>query len=80
MKKFLSIFVALVMSLSLFAGVGAHSAGAAVTLAVTPSGNFVGGVDARGATPVDAVGTVASITDGTHAVVDVTRVDRKSVV
>jgi hypothetical protein len=73
MKKFLSIFVALVMALSLFAGVGARSAGAAVTLAVTPSGNFVGGVDAKGATPVDAVGTVASITDGTHAVVDVIR-------
>jgi len=74
MKKSLSVFVALVMVLSLFAGVGARSARAAVTLTVTPSGNFVGGVDARGTTPVDAVGTVASITDGTHAVVDVTRV------
>jgi hypothetical protein len=74
MKKSLSVFVALVMVLSLFAGVGARSAWADVTLTVTPSGNFVGGVDARGATPVDAVGTVASITDGTHAVVDVTRV------
>src|SRR5450830_525566 len=73
MKKSLSVFVALAMVLSLFAGVGARSARAAVTLTVTPSGNFVGGIDARGATPVDAVGTVASITDGTHAVVDVTR-------
>src|SRR5450756_1358711 len=73
MKKSLSVFVALAMVLSLFAGVGTRSARAAVTLTVTPSGNFVGGIDARGATPVDAVGTVASITDGTHAVVDVTR-------
>jgi hypothetical protein len=73
MKKFLSTFVALVMALSLFAGVGARSARAAVTLVVTPSGNFVGGVDARGTTPVDAIGTVASITDGTHAVVNVAR-------
>jgi hypothetical protein len=72
MKKSLSVFVALAMVLSLFAGVDARSARADVTLTVTPSGNFVGGVDARGATPVDAVGTVASITDGTHAVVDVT--------
>jgi len=72
-KKFLSVFVALVMALSLFAGVGARSTRAAVTLSVASSGNFVGGFDARGATPVDAVGTVASITDGTHAVVDVTR-------
>src|SRR5450756_2835421 len=70
MKKSLSVFVALAMVLSLFAGVGTRSARAAVTLTVTPSGNFVGGIDARGATPVDAVGTVASITDGTHAVVD----------
>jgi len=74
MKKFLSVFVALAMALSLFTGVGVRSARADVTLTVTPSGNFVGGIDARGATPVDAVGTVASITDGTHAVVDVTRV------
>src|SRR5450759_3639358 len=73
MKKFLSVFVALAMALSLFAGVGARSARAAVTLSVMPSGKFVGGFDARGATPVDAVGTVASITGGTHAVVDVTR-------
>jgi len=72
MKKCLSVVVALAMVLSLFAGVGARSAGAAVTLSVTPSGNFVGGVDPRGVTPVDAVGIVASITDGTHAVVDVT--------
>ena len=73
MKKSLSVFVALAMVLSLFAGVGARSARATVTLTVTPSGNFVGGVDARGATPVDAVGTIASITDGTHALVNVTR-------
>ncbi|HZL82115.1 MAG TPA: copper amine oxidase N-terminal domain-containing protein [Candidatus Deferrimicrobium sp.] len=72
MKKSLSVFVALAMVLSLFTGVGARSAWADVTLTVTPSGNFVGGVDARGITPVDAIGTVASITDGTHAVVNVT--------
>ncbi len=73
MKKFLSIVVALAMALSLFAGVGVRSARAAGTLTVTPSGNFARGVDARGATPVDAVGIVASITDGSHAIVDVTR-------
>ena len=71
MKKFLSIFVALAMALSLFAGVGVRSAGAAVTLTVTPSGNFVGGVD--GTRSVDAAGIVISITDGTHAVVDVSK-------
>ena len=73
MKKSLSVFVALAMVLSLFAGMGVRSARADVTLTVTPSGNFVGGVDTRGTTPVDAVGTVASITDGTHAVVNVAR-------
>jgi hypothetical protein len=73
MKKFLSIFVALAMALSLFAGVGAHSAKAATTLTVTPSGSFVGGADGSGIAGVDAVGTVVSITDGTHAVVNVTR-------
>src|SRR5450756_1192939 len=36
MKKFLSIFVALAMVLSLFAGIGARSAKAATTLTVTP--------------------------------------------
>jgi hypothetical protein len=72
MRKFLSIFVALAMALSLFAGIGARSAKAATTLTVTPSGNFVGGVDGSGAAGVDAVGTVVSITDGTHAVVNVT--------
>ena len=72
MKKSLSVFVALAIVLSLFAGVGARSTRAAVTLSVAPSGNFVGGADARGTMPLDAVGTVASITDGAHAVVDVT--------
>jgi hypothetical protein len=72
MKKFLSIFVALAMALSLFAGVGARSAKAATTLTVTPSGSFVGGADGSGIAGVDAVGTVVSITDGTHAVVNVT--------
>ena len=60
------------MALSLFAGIGARSAKAATTLTVTPSGSFVGGVDGSGAAGVDAVGTVVSITDGTHAVVNVT--------
>jgi hypothetical protein len=70
-RKFLSVLVALAVALSLFAGVGAHPAKAAVTLTVTPSGKFVGGVD--GTVPVDAVGTVARIIDSAHAVVDVTR-------
>jgi len=73
MKKFLSIFVALAMVLSLFAGIGVRSAKAATTLTVTPSGSFVGGADGSGALGVDALGTVTSITDGTHAVVNVTR-------
>jgi len=73
MKKFLSIFVALAMVLSLFAGVGARSARAATTLIVTPSGNFVGGVDGSGVAGVDAIGTITSVTNGTVAVVDVTR-------
>ena len=73
MKKFLSIFVALAMVLSLFAGVGARSAKAATTLTVTPSGSFVGGADGSGVAGVDAVGTVTSITDGTVAVVNVTK-------
>ncbi|MHB8107249.1 MAG: copper amine oxidase N-terminal domain-containing protein [Candidatus Cryosericum sp.] len=70
MKKLLSIVLALATALSLVAGVGARSASAAVTLSVTPSGNFVGG--ANGTRSVDAAGIVISITDGTHAVVDVT--------
>jgi len=73
MKKFLSTFVALAMALSLFAGVGARSARAAATLIVTPSGNFVGGVDGSGVAGVDAIGTVTSVTNGTVAVVNVTR-------
>src|SRR5450830_1267263 len=52
---------------------GARSAKAATALTVTPSGNFVGGVDGSGVAGVDAVGTVTSITDGTVAVVNVTR-------
>jgi hypothetical protein len=72
MKKFLSIFVALAMMLSLFGGVGARSAKAATALTVTPSGNFVGGVDGSGVLGVDAIGTVTSVTNGTVAVVSVT--------
>jgi len=72
MKKFLSIFVALAMVLSLFAGVGARSAKAASTLTLTPAGNFVGGVDGSGALGVDAVGTVATSVYGVTAVVNVT--------
>jgi hypothetical protein len=60
MRKFLSIFIALAMALSLFAGVGAHSAKAAATLTVTSAGNFSGGVDGVGTTAVNAVGTVVS--------------------
>src|SRR5450830_56652 len=73
MKKFLSIFVALAMVLSLFAGIGVRSAKAATTLTVTPSGSFVGGADGSGVAGVDAVGTVTSVTDGTVAVVNVTK-------
>ena len=71
MKKFLSIFIALAMVLSLFAGVGARSAKAASTLTVTPSGSFVGGADAVGVVPVDAIGTV-TVAGTTYATVDVT--------
>src|SRR5450830_327125 len=72
MKKFLSIFIALAMVLSLFAGVGARSAKAATsTLSVTPSGNFVGGADAVGVVPVDAIGTV-TVAGTTYATVNVT--------
>ncbi len=74
MKRVLSIVVALGIAVSLLAGAGVRSVEAAVTLTVTPSGNFVGGIDARGVTPVDGACIVASITDSTHAVVDVTRV------
>src|SRR5450759_4485414 len=59
MKKFLSIFVALAMVLSLFAGVGARSAKAATDITVTSAGNFAGGTDAVGVAAVNAVGTVA---------------------
>src|SRR5450830_1008268 len=68
MKKFLSMFVALAMVLSLFAGVGARSATAASTLMVTPSGNFAGGAAGSGATAVNAVGTIAAITGGVYTV------------
>jgi len=47
MKKFLSIFVALAMVLSLFAGVGARSAKAATAITVTSAGNFAGGTGAH---------------------------------
>src|SRR5450756_956200 len=65
MKKFLSIFIALAMVLSLFAGVGARSAKAATsTLTVTPSGSFVGGAD--------AVGTITAYVYAASATVNVT--------
>src|SRR5450830_1527330 len=69
MKKFLSIFVALAMVLSLFAGVGARSAKADTTFNVTPAGNFVGGVNGSGVLGVDAIGTV---TVATYAYANVT--------
>jgi len=74
MKKFLSIFVALAMVLSLFAGVGARSAKAATsTLTLTPAGNFVGGVDGSGALGVDAIGTVVgAVYSSVYAIVNVT--------
>jgi len=74
MKKFLSIFVALAMVLSLFAGVGAHSAKAATTstLILTPAGTFVGGVDGSGAAGIDGIGTVAANVYGTSGSVTVT--------
>src|SRR5450830_1212582 len=73
MKKFLSIFIALAMVLSLFAGVGARSAKAATsTLTVTPSGSFVGGADAVGVTAVDAVGTITAYVYAASATVNVT--------
>jgi hypothetical protein len=71
MRKFLSIFIALAMIVSLFAGVGARSAKAAATLTVTPAGNFAGGLAGSGATAVNAVGTVVSATSHS-AVVNVT--------
>ncbi|RIE17246.1 copper amine oxidase N-terminal domain-containing protein [Candidatus Cryosericum septentrionale] len=62
MKKFLSIFVALAMVLSLFAGVGARSAKAAVTLTATASAaTLTGGIDA-GATAVSGKATVTAVT------------------
>jgi hypothetical protein len=66
MKKFLSIFVALAMVLSLFAGVGARTAKAATALTFTsvPAtlGTFAGGVDeVTVATGVYGVGTVTSL-------------------
>jgi hypothetical protein len=72
MKKFLSIFIALAMAFSLFAGVGARSAKADSTFMVTPSGSFVGGVDGSGLAGVNGVGTIVSITNPTTAVVNVT--------
>jgi hypothetical protein len=71
MRRFLSIFVALAIVLSLFAGVGAHSAKAAATLTVTSAGNFAGGLAGSGATAVNAVGTVVSSVSH-RAVVNVT--------
>src|SRR5450830_375348 len=72
MKKFLSIFVALAMVLSLFAGVGARSAKAATAITVTSAGNFAGGTDAVGVAAVDAVGTIASVVYNGVATVNVT--------
>jgi hypothetical protein len=70
MKKSLSIFIALAMVLSLFAGVGARSAKAASTLTVTPSGSFAGGVDGASTTSTNAVGNVGTV--GTDLYVTVT--------
>src|SRR5450756_1624896 len=57
MKKFLSIFVALAMVLSLFAGVGARTAKAATTLPAAIAGITV---PVTGGTPVTSTtGTVA---------------------
>ncbi len=72
MKKFLSIFIALAMVLSLFAGVGTHTAKAAATLTVSATSPFAGGVNA-GPTPVNAAGTITAIAvGGTDATIDVT--------
>src|SRR5450830_830768 len=70
MKKFLSIFVALAMVLSLFAGVGARSAKAATAITVTSAGNFAGGTDAVGVTAANAIGTV-TVAQGTYSYVTV---------
>src|SRR5450830_54318 len=72
MKKYLSIFVALAMVLSLFAGVGARSAKAATAITVTSAGNFAGGTDAVGVTAVDPIGTIASVVYAGVATVNVT--------
>jgi hypothetical protein len=73
MKKFLSIFVALAMAFSLFAGVGAGLAKADSTFTVTSSGNFFGGIDAVGAAATDGYGTVtASVYNSLSATVNVT--------
>jgi hypothetical protein len=73
MKKFLSIFVALAMAFSLFAGVGAGLAKADSTFAVTSSGNFFGGIDILGASATDGLGTVVAGTySATTATVNVT--------
>jgi len=73
MKKFLSIFIALAMVLSLFAGVGARSAKAAVTLTVAPlTGVFTGGAAAVVGT-TKAIGTLTStVGSSLYAVVNVT--------
>jgi len=75
MKKFLSLFVALAMVLSLFAGVGARSAKAAATLTATPSGaTFTGGADLlplqHGLATVTAVSPAVVVTIDTPAVGD----------
>ena len=74
MKKLLTIFIALAMVASLCAGFAPTSAKAATTstLALTPAGNFTGGVDGSGAFGVAGVGTVTSLPDSTHAVVNIT--------
>ena len=63
MKKFLSLFVALAMVFSLFAGVGAKSAKAAGALTFLPaaSGNLAGGADAVAGITTPGVGTVVSL-------------------
>ena len=69
MRKFLPLFVALAMVLSLFAGVDTRSA--AATIPATPSGDFSASAVAA-PSAVDAVGTITAITNDTDATVAVT--------
>jgi hypothetical protein len=65
--------VAVTTALSItIAAAGVVPGATPTTLTVTSSGTFTGGVDGIGVAPVDAVGTVVAIIDGTHATVNVT--------